>query len=352
MKKIVLIILVVIMVYQLNGEQVYTLTEVLNPDQLAVSGDRFYILQGTTVFIYSLKKMTLIKQFGQKGEGPGEMQVITFISNALTAFDDKLLVDAINKAIIFSNDGTLVKEIRKKGQVANVVPVGDGFVVTRLKFVEEKKKQCAVITLVDAEMNVSKELYSQPVGQQGKDVQVVPDVANMAVYEDKIFVERSTEGFVIQVFDKKGNALYDIRKDIPPLKVTEKKKEALLKEFIDDRLVQFQLKQRGETWDEFKKNLNLHYPDTLPHIRDMLVKDGKIYIRTYMTRDGKEKYHILDLKGKELKSVFLPKPMLASLITRIVNRPVRFFDIANDHFYYLVENEDEEEWELHVEPIR
>ncbi len=83
----------------------------------------------------------------------------------------------------------------------------------------------------------------------------------------------------------------------------------------------------------------------------MLVRNGKIYIRTYITQNDKEKYHIFDLKGKELKTVFLPKPMLASLVTRLVSRIVRFFDIDKDTFYYLVENEDEEEWELHFEPI-
>jgi hypothetical protein len=151
------------------------------------------------------------------------------------------------------------------------------------------------------------------------------------------------------VFDSKGNALYKIQKEIPPLKVREKDKEVLLQEFKDDRTVQFQMRNAGG-WEEYKKLLVFHYPDTYPPIRDMLVRNGKIYIRTYITQNDKEKYHIFDLKGKELKTVFLPKPMLASLITRIVSRVVRFFDIYKDTFYYLVENEDEEEWELHSEP--
>jgi hypothetical protein len=201
-------------------------------------------------------------------------------------------------------------------------------------------------------MNELKELHSQPLAQQaGADVQVIPDVANMSVYEDKIFVEKSTEGFIIEVFDSKGNSLYKITKDIPPLKLTEKDREAAAREFSEDRVVQFQMKQVGETWDEFKKRLTLHYPDAYPPIYDMIVKNGKIYIRTYVTQNGKEKYLILDLKGKELKSVFMPKPMLSPLVTRILGRPVRYFDIDNDQFYYLMENDDEE-WELHAEPIR
>ncbi len=354
MKKIMIITLVVMAVLTsfLIGEQTYTLTEVLKPDQLVVSGDRCFILQGATVFIYDLKEMTFIKKFGKKGEGPGEILSVPFISNGITAFDNKILIDAINKAVIFNNDGTFVKEFKKKGRVANVLPVGDGYVVTRLKPPsEDRKKVFAAVTLVDAEINVSKELHLHPMARQGRDVQMLSDVVYMGVYENKIFVEKSTEGFVIDVYDSKGNALYTIRKDIPPLKVTAKDKEIILQEFLNDRVVQFQMKQLGETWEQFKKRINIRYPDTFSPIRDILVRDGKIYVRTYITKDGKEKYHILDLKGNELKTVFLPKPILAALVMRLVNRPVRFYDIAGDYFYYLVENEDEEEWEIHVEKI-
>lgn len=351
MKKIWLIILVVITVFHLNGKQLTVLTEVLQPDQFMVAGDRFYIMEGVSIFIYSLKDLKLIKKFGKKGEGPGEILHTPFISNAFTALaDNKILVDGINKIIIFSGDGTMIKEIRKKGRVANVIPVGDGFVTTRIKTTDEDKKVYIGAVLVDAEMNVTKDLYAQPMPQQGNNIQMIPDTLHVTVYEDKIFIEESANDFIIEVFDNKGNSLYKIQKEIPPLKVTEKDKEALLQEFKDDRLVQFQMKNAGG-WEEFKKLLVFHYPDTYPPIRDMLVRNGKIYIRTYITQNDKEKYHIFDLKGKELKTVFLPKPMLASLITRLVSRIVRFFDIYKDTFYYLVENEDEEEWELHFEPI-
>jgi len=246
------------MVCQLNGEKAGVLTEVMNPDQLRVAGDRCYILQDEIVFIYSLKDLKLVKQFGKKGEGPGEVMTIPFISNGLSVPENKLVVDAINKVIFFSRDGVFENELKKKGQVANVLPVGDCFVVTRLRPDEDRKKLYAAVTLVDAKMNVVKELHAQPMAQQGIDVQLVPDVANMAVYEDKIFVEKSTEGFVVDVYDGKGNELYKIRKDIPPLKVTAKIKETLLKEFIEDRLVKFQMTQAGEAWDEFKKRINLH----------------------------------------------------------------------------------------------
>ncbi|NIM10773.1 MAG: hypothetical protein GTO45_02195 [Candidatus Aminicenantes bacterium] len=349
MKKILLIVLAAITVYHLSGEQIGTLTEVLNPEQLVVAGDRCYIMEGPTIFIYLLKDFRLIKKFGKKGEGPGEIAQIPFITNGLTAFDNKILVDGTNKIIIFTRDGTMEKEIRKKGRLSNVLPVGDGFVATTLKAGEDKKAY-VTITLIDAQMNASKELYKQLLPQQGRNIRMLPDTVNVAVYENKIYVEESAKGFIIEVFDSKGNALYKIQKKGIPLKVTEKDKEVLLQEFKNDKLVQFQMKQAGG-WDEYKRLLDFHYPDNFPPIRDILVIDGKIYVRTYITQKGKEKYHILDLKGKDLKTVFLPKPILASLITRILSRTVRFFHIANEKYYYLVENEEEEEWELHGVPV-
>jgi len=351
MKKIWLIILTAIMALPLSGEKIAVLTDVLKPEQFLVAGERFYIMESTTIFIYSLKDFTLIKKFGRKGEGPGEMNKVPFISNALTAFGNKkILVDAINKIIIFSGDGIFVKEVRKKGRVANVLSVGAGFVATRLKRGEDKKSY-AVVNLMDAEMNVSKELYAQLMPVQGRNLQMVTDSIHVAVHEDKIFIEESVKGFIIEVFDSKGNALYKIKKEVPPLKVTAEDKDALLQELKDDELAKLQIKRAGG-WDNFKTLLDFHYPDHYPPIRDMLIKNRKIYIRTFITQNEKEKYRILDLKGKDLKTVFLPKPMLASIITRIYSRTVRFFDISNDTYYYLAENEDDEEWELHSVPIR
>ncbi len=38
-------------------------------------------------------------------------------------------------------------------------------------------------------------------------------------------------------------------------------------------------------------------------------------------------------------------------IGRLIGKGIRFFDIEKDKFYYIVENEEEEEWEVHVEKI-
>jgi hypothetical protein len=36
----------------------------------------------------------------------------------------------------------------------------------------------------------------------------------------------------------------------------------------------------------------------------------------------------------------------------LVGRAAKFYKIYNNKFYYLLENEEEEEWEIHVEPLK
>ena len=72
-------------------------------------------------------------------------------------------------------------------------------------------------------------------------------------------------------------------------------------------------------------------------------------MQTFERKEGKEKYYILDLKGKEIGASFLPVPLKTPFIARMVGAEVNFYDITNHTFYYLVENE---EWEIHTETIK
>jgi hypothetical protein len=76
------------------------------------------------------------------------------------------------------------------------------------------------------------------------------------------------------------------------------------------------------------------------------VKNDKIFVQTFITRDQKEKYLVMDLTGKIVKEMFLPIPRRPSFLTRMVGMSQRYYDIQDDTYYYIVENEDED-WELH-----
>jgi hypothetical protein len=66
---------------------------------------------------------------------------------------------------------------------------------------------------------------------------------------------------------------------------------------------------------------------------------------TYTKKDGKNEFLILNLKGKYLKKFYLP----------IKDMDVQFYPtytVRDSKFYQLVENQESEEWELHITEIR
>ena len=180
---------------------------------------------------------------------------------------------------------------------------------------------------------------------------MVTDSICFAVYRDRIYVEESARGFLIAVFDGSGKKLYEIKKDIEARKITEEDKKAIFKNFKEDSFVNLLAKSQGG-WENFKKTREFIYPHTFPAIKDLIVTGGRIYVSTYETRDNKEKYIIMDLKGKILSTPYMPVPQESSFVSKTLGRGNRFYGIVDNTYYYLQENEENEEWELHVTDIK
>lgn len=79
-------------------------------------------------------------------------------------------------------------------------------------------------------------------------------------------------------------------------------------------------------------------------MRYFLAADNKVYIRTYREVKGESEFFIFTIEGKLLKRVMLPVEEKDAL----ESYP---FTIKDGKFYQLVENEQTEEWELHMVDI-
>jgi hypothetical protein len=64
-----------------------------------------------------------------------------------------------------------------------------------------------------------------------------------------------------------------------------------------------------------------------------------MYVKTFLTRNGKEEYMLMTLEGKYLKSVYLPEAAR------------NYYAFKNNRFYFIRENLDEEEWEFRMVPV-
>lgn len=321
------------------------LKEVLTPEGIEISGNEIYIIEGAIIYVYSLDDIKLLRKFGSEGEGPGELKVTPWLSNLIFVLPDSVVVDSMDKMIVFSKEGKVLQERKRSYQFTQMVPVGINFAV-RKRIVEEKM-QYSTINCYDPESEKTKELYRQPFAPRaGRSLNMVPDAIHFCVYEDRIFIEESPKGFFIEVFDSKGKKLYQIENKFTKIPVTRKDKLEI-EEIV--RVDPFMRIQSGG-WDQMKKEYKLDYPNTFPAIQGLVVSNNKIYIQTYKKQENKEEYIILDLQGHILNKVFLPIVRKPGYTEQMMGTGVKLFSIYKNKFYYIVEKD---QWcELHVEEIK
>ena len=114
-KKILLVFQMLFLSSFIFGAKVAVLPGINHPYGFRVDGDRFYVTEGVTIFIYSTKDYQLKKKFGKEGEGPGEILLDRRRGNdeiGISIRPDYLIVNSIFKVLYFTKQGEYVKEIR------------------------------------------------------------------------------------------------------------------------------------------------------------------------------------------------------------------------------------------------
>jgi hypothetical protein len=151
---------------------------------------------------------------------------------------------------------------------------------------------------------------------------------------DKLFIAKEND-LVIEAVDKNGSKLYSITHDYEKVKVTE----------ADKKQAMHHLKTKSQMKSMLDSIKPIIFPDYYPAIRRYFVADKNIYVFTYKKKENKRECLIFDIKGKFLKQVFLPYV----LKNYKSDYPAA---IKNGKLYQLFDNEETEEWELHVTEIK
>lgn len=316
----------------IQAKKIAVLSELMKPDMMVLEYDRIFITEGVSVYIYSLKEFQLIKKFGKEGEGPREFKVSpTGPPMMVMPYNDKLFVTSQAKVSVFTKDGEFIKET-KVMPFQLYLPFKNKFVGTGTT-ADDKGQTVLSVNLHNEKFEKLKELYVS-------DFKVGPsliwDFPINAVafrpYKDNVYLVAGKEGFVIDVFDEKGTKLQRIKKDYKSIKVPREYKDKTLEWFkTNPNFKQY--------WEYFKTRISFksHYPA----IQDMFVEDERFYVLTYKKQKGNTECIIMDLQGNERKRVFVPVPEMVGMDY------YPKYDIYNRAFYTLVENEDEEVWELY-----
>lgn len=339
MRKIVfaLICICLVMPFTLQAKKLANLPELLKPQRMVIDGNKLFIVEGTSIYIYSLKNYKLVKKFGKMGEGPGEFKINPFGGPGLVPLPhaQHLLVNSFGKLSYFTKDGKYIKEL-KIPPLTILKPVKDNFIGSG--FITDQKPELKLcITLFDSKLKKIKQVYQSDVTINVQAVKNLPfDAFTYRVHKEKIFIPDTKNGFVIRVFDSYGKEIYRIKKDYTPLKVDDAYKKRILDWYKNESLLR-------SFWEIIKKTIK--FKRDFPPIKDIAVDCDKIYVFTYKKQNDLVECIILDLEGNEQKRLFLPFPQVFPLT------PI-CYAIQNDRFYTLVENEDDESWILDVVEIK
>ncbi|UCH97463.1 MAG: hypothetical protein JSV88_11590 [Candidatus Aminicenantes bacterium] len=320
--------------FQLAG-QVVPLPGLINPDSITVDSSHIYITDGETIYIFSVTDFKLKTKFGKKGEGPQEFKInpagVTKL--VIDIQTETIIVNSIGRVSFFTKDGRYLKEVQiVSGN--NFKSIGShyvGYAVSR-----EGKILFLTINLYDSTFNKIKEIFRKEYYvQPNKKFNLIKlgwggaRRAIYTVYDEKIFVEGDEN--VIHVFNKEGNEEYVIKLDYDRLKVSEKHK----KEIVEDLYSIY----TGPTMQELIKEKG-YFPEYFT-ARIFKIADNKIFVPTYKKQNGKNEFIVLDLKGKVQKKIYLPFKDRQLLLSYP-------YSIKNSRLYQLFDNEETEEWELHI----
>jgi hypothetical protein len=322
-----------------------TLAGVFKPEMITIAGDELYVVEGAAILVYSLDGLRLVRKFGRTGEGPGEFRAADFWYNTVTVLPESVFVDGYDKAVTFSKDGTFLRESKKPLGISRMIPVGDNFVGVKLDHLEgDVQYQC--LCLYNSKGTFLQELCRQesPVQSMTRKTEMIPDVLNFSVWADRIYVEKSREGFVIEVYDSRGAPLRRIENPDEKIRVTQDHKNEALEKMKTDPFV----KRLG--FEKFKSFSEFIWPEAWPSIMDFSVTDGKIYVRTSKALEEKERWVLLDLLGRRLGWADLPRVDAAPFMAAL--NGVHYYALHNHKLYFLKDNEKTEAWELFVEEFK
>jgi hypothetical protein len=322
------------------GKKVATFPQMNRPNDVIIDGDCLFISDCPSVYIYSFKDgdIQLKKKFGKEGNGPGEFKKVS-ASFKINVQPGYIFVNARRKIAYFTRTGEFIREKNTAAAGYSFFALNDKIIGR--KVVPDNNKLYMTIKMFNSDLKEECELTRQ------LDV-IQPGVRNIKAYTvaleitaggNKIFVVPSVD-FIVKVFDSQGNPLFTIddKNRTKRLKVENKHKE----DFHNSMRVRFPEYQR------FKERVV--FPEYFPAIKRHGLKydyDGgneKIYVVTWKKKGPDAECFVYDTKGKFIKRAFLPiKDQNA----------VRFYpyQIKDSKLYQLIENENTEEWELHVTPI-
>jgi hypothetical protein len=290
-------------------------------------------------FVYSFNGFSKISEFGRQGEGPKEFMPRP---GTVTLRGDSIYVSQYPRLSVISKTGKLKKIIKSPTDAGGFIPFGRNFIGTRYPFTKPTDIMGKItVSLYDARLKKKKDIsrgkfrkVSWP-GLQKINVLYVRDCCKAIVYDKKLFIGISGNGFFFTVYDLEGNKLYNIVHHYKKRKITDEYKKYQIsrsKEVFDKQ------------WKDYKSRVEIVFPEYFPEFANFAIDNRKIYVFMYPSGEPHQEVLILDLFGKLLDKIKIP--LIGDGIT--VQVPLC---IKNEKIFFMYDNESTEKWEIRFEKL-
>ena len=337
MKKILVVVMVNLLFTVLAyPKKIAVLNELTKPETLCMDDTQYYITEGAAIFLYSFKDHKFIGKFGKAGEGPREFKsTLAGYGLSVLPMRDHLLINSMDKLSFFKKNGEFIKELKAptSGIPGMYKPIGEKFAGLGLKAGDDQSMAVS-INLFNDKLEKEKEISSNKLLQHGS--LVFPVASPLFEIKNNLIFVGGEEDFNIRIFNADGKHLSAITREYKKIKVTEEYKNGLFEAFKKN--------PRTKGMVDYLKQI-IKFKEYFPAIQFFMIDNEKIYIPTY--RKQKEDYElfIYNTDGKFIKQVYFPLKYIDVL------RPCPY-TIKNGILYQLIENEENELWELHAIEIK
>jgi hypothetical protein len=308
------------------------LPDLIRPRYVNVDNQRFYIVVSnmkiTGYSIDSLKKTFEIKT--RKGKGPGEYVNVPMV----VPHGEHIIIKTTNKIVYYSKKGKYLHE--KKLKMTGVIePLGEGYLFWYFAFSKEERSHFTLIEIQDSNQRRIKKIYKykapkmnyiSPGGSHRGKFDLLREKLSTVVYKNHIYIADPSRGFFITVIDDKGRVIQEISKNYPRIKITDKDRERLIEK------ARYVNGYSEQTWKWIRQVNDLHCPEFFHDFEKVTVADDMIYVKTFKTQENKREFIILDLKGNEIKRVYLEQADM--------------WVIRGGRYYFLSFSDEDEEWSL------
>jgi len=321
----------------------------ISPDSVDFTASEIYVLDRGTISVYSLPDLVLRRTFCGSGTAAGQLSRGHNWDQAVRIASGKVIAEDNDNILFFSPDGRFLSEKKKHTNTVWFIPIGDRYLAKSMIVAGNPPLQYIRAVLYDADLKEIKELYRQKWFQQrnppGFTTDFPGDLLHYAVVGDRIFIERSPEGWVVGIYDAGGRELSTLKKDFTPIPMTTADRDLATARVQREKRVATMIRMAG-SWEKLREVWSFAFPDFKPALRELQAYGDNVLARTFEQKGDETKFLVLDPQGRVGRELFLPVGTDAETEARVSG--TAFYKIIGGRVYFLRHNLEQDVWEVHV----